>query len=46
MFFMYLKRVFGKQQKVQTMLPMLDEEGRIILDPGAIITTREKGLHS
>ena len=41
-----LKRVLGQQQKVQTILPMLDEEGRIILDPEAIIATREKRLHS
>jgi hypothetical protein len=28
------------------MLPMLDDEGRIILEPEAIIATREKRLHS
>ena len=41
-----LKRVLGQQQKAQTILPMLDEEGRIILEPEAIITTREKRLCS
>jgi hypothetical protein len=41
-----LKRVLGKHQKVHTMLPMLDEEGRIILEPKAIIATREKKLCS
>jgi hypothetical protein len=39
-----LKIVLGKHQKVQTMLPMLNEEGRIILEPKAIIATREKKL--
>jgi hypothetical protein len=32
-----LKKVLGKHQKAQTMLPTLDEEGRIILEPEAII---------
>jgi hypothetical protein len=41
-----LKRVLGKHQKAQTMLPILDDEGRIILEPEAIISTREKILHS
>jgi hypothetical protein len=41
-----LKRVLGQQQKAQTILPMLDEEGRIILEPEAIIATREKRLRS
>jgi hypothetical protein len=39
-----LKKVVGQHQKVQTLLPMLDEEGRIILEPEAIIATREKKL--
>jgi hypothetical protein len=34
-----LIRVLGKQQKAQTILPMLYEEGRIILEPEAIIAT-------
>jgi hypothetical protein len=41
-----LKKVLGQQQKAQTILPMLDEEGRIILEPEAIIATREKRLCS
>ena len=41
-----LKRVLGQQQKAQTMLPMLDEEGRIILELEVIIATREKRLRS
>jgi hypothetical protein len=41
-----LKRVLGQQQKAQTILPVLDEEGRIILEPAAIIATREKRLCS
>jgi hypothetical protein len=41
-----LKKVLGQHQKVKTMLPMLDEEGRIILEPEAIIATREKKLRS
>jgi hypothetical protein len=36
----------GQQQKEQNILHMLDEEGRIILDPKAIIATREKRLRS
>jgi hypothetical protein len=35
----------GQQKKAQTILPMLDEEGRIILDPKSIISTQEKRLH-
>jgi hypothetical protein len=41
-----LKRVLGQHQKAQTMLPMLDYEGKIILEPEAIIATREKRLRS
>ena len=36
----------GKHQKAQTILHVLDEEGRIILEPEAIIATWEKRLHS
>jgi len=32
--------------KAQTMILMLDDEGRIVLDPEAIISTKEKRLHS
>ena len=41
-----LKKVVGQHKKVQTSLPMLDEEGRIILEPEAIIASREKKLRS
>jgi hypothetical protein len=39
-----LKKVVGQHKKVQTSLPMLDEEGRIILEPEAIIASREKKM--
>jgi hypothetical protein len=39
-----LKIIWGQQKKAQTILPMLDEEGRIILDPESIIATQEKRL--
>ena len=41
-----LKKVVGQHQKVQKMLPMLDEEGRIILEPETITATRGKKLRS
>jgi len=41
-----LKKVLGNQQKAQTVLPTLDEEGRIVLEPEAIIATRERRLRS
>jgi hypothetical protein len=41
-----LKKVLGQQQKAQTILPMLDEEGRIILDSETIIATWEKRIRS
>jgi hypothetical protein len=41
-----LKRVLGQQQMAQNILHVLDEEGRIILENEAIISTREKRLHS
>ena len=31
---------------VQTILPMLDDERRVIFEPEAIIATRERRLHS
>jgi hypothetical protein len=37
-----LKKVVGQHRKVQTLLPMLDEEGRIILELEDMIATREK----
>ena len=41
-----LKKVVGQRKKVQTLLPLLDEEGRIILEPEAIIASRERKLRS
>jgi hypothetical protein len=38
--------VLGKQHKAQTILPMLDDEGRVILELEAIISTRERRLCS
>ena len=38
--------MLGKHQIVQTILPMLDDEGRVIWEPKAIIATRERKLHS
>ena len=35
-----LKKVIGKKIPVQTILPELDEEGKIILDPKAVTETR------
>ena len=40
------KKKLGKHQIVQTILPMLDDEGRVIWEPEAIIATRERKLHS
>ena len=39
-----LKRMIGQHQQAQTLLPMLDDEGRIIVEPEYIITTRERIL--
>ena len=41
-----LKKVLGQQQKAQTILPILDNEGRIVLEPEAILATRERRLRS
>jgi hypothetical protein len=41
-----IKKVVGQHKKVQTLLPLLGEEGRIILEPEAIIASREKKLRS
>ena len=41
-----LKIMLGKHQMVQTILPMLDDEGRVILEQEAIIATRERRLRS
>ena len=37
-----LKKGLGKHQTMQTVLPMLDDEGRSILEPEVIIATREE----
>lgn len=39
-----LKKVIGKNIPTQTVLPELDEEGRIILDPECILQTHMKKL--
>ena len=41
-----LKKMLGKHQTVQTILPMLDDEGRIIWKLEEIIATRERKLPS
>jgi len=41
-----LKKVLGQQQKAQTILPIMDNEGRIVLEPEAILATRERRLRS
>jgi hypothetical protein len=41
-----LKGVLGKQQKAQTILHMLDEKARIILESESIISTPKKRLYS
>ena len=41
-----LKRMIGQHQQAQTLLPMLDDERRIIFDPKYIITTRERRLRT
>jgi len=41
-----LKKVLGRQQKAQTILLILDEEGRVVLEPKAIISTRARRLCS
>ena len=40
----YLKKVIGDKLLVQTILPELDEEGKIILEPEAVIETRTRQL--
>ncbi len=41
-----LKKVIGENIPVQTMLPELDEEGKFILEPEAVIETRTKKLRN
>ena len=37
-----LKRVIGENLPIQTILPELDEEGKIILEPEAVTETRNR----
>ena len=39
-----LKRALGNNQTTQTTLPSLDDEGRVILEPEGILSTRERKL--
>ena len=39
-----LKKVIGENLPVQTILPELDEEGKIILEPEAVTETRTRQL--
>ena len=41
-----LQVVSEQHQMVQTILPMLDDEGRVILESESIIATRENCFHS
>jgi hypothetical protein len=41
-----LKKVLGQVQLVQTEIPKFDDKGRIILEPGGILATKEKILRS
>ena len=38
--------MLGQHQTMQTILPMLDDKGRVILELEAIIATRERRLRS
>jgi len=38
--------MLGKHQTSQTKLPTLNNEGEVVVEPKAIIGTREKKLHS
>jgi len=41
-----LKKVIGDKLPVQKILPELDEEGKIILEPKALIETRTRQLRN
>jgi hypothetical protein len=41
----YLKKVVGQNCRVQTILPELDEEGSLWLEPNVILNHRELQLH-
>ena len=42
----YLKKVIGDKISIQTILPKLDEEGKVILEPKKISETRTKQLRN
>ena len=42
----FLKKVIGDKLPVQTILPELDEEGKIILEPEALMETRTRQLRN
>ena len=41
-----LKKVIGENIPIQTILPELEEEGKIILEPGAVTETRTRQLRN
>ena len=41
-----LKKVIGEKNLVQTIFPELVEEGKIILEPEAVMETRTQQLHN
>ena len=41
-----LKKVIGEKIPVQTIFPELDEEGKIILEPEAVMETRTRQLRN
>ncbi|KAH9312974.1 hypothetical protein KI387_028009, partial [Taxus chinensis] len=41
-----LKKVIGQRVSAQTVLPELDEEGRVILEPECILQTHTKRLRT
>ena len=41
-----LKKVIGDKLPIQTILPEIEEEGKIILEPGAVIETRTQQLRN
>ena len=42
----FLKKVIGDKLPVQTILPELDEEGKIILEPEAVTKTKTRRLRN
>ena len=41
-----LKKALGDHQSSQTTLPILDDEGKLVLEPEGILSTRDKKLRS